>query len=146
MSETDKITVAVYGSLKKGYSNHPLLSSSKLLFAQWVQGFTMSSLSAFPACHEADTDKEVWVEVYEVTPEVFTRLDQLEGYPRMYNRKQLLLGDNGTENFCNPWIYYMEGESKYPSVPSGFWENPMMAQRSQYMSRIAEGWFNEAYE
>lgn len=114
--------VAVYGSLRKGLHNHGLLSQATLLGTERVKGFGMYSLGSFPFVSTTGdvTDKEITVEVYEVTPAEFRRLDMLEGYPSFYDRMMI-------ETSHGPaWIYFIDGKDQYtPSrhepVPDGDW-------------------------
>lgn len=112
--------VAVYGSLRVGMGNHPLLVQvhAKLLGAQRVSGYNMVSLGGYPAVYEAAGD--ITIEVYDVAhneEESMRRLDWLEGYPGFYSRKQI-------ETRWGPaWIYYMDQHDcmhRRP-VPEGDW-------------------------
>lgn len=73
--------VFVYGSLKKGFYNHPLISQFKQIAKGKING-RMYSLGSFPAIVLSDDPSDVVVgEVYDVTTDVgLRRLDRLEGY------------------------------------------------------------------
>ena len=95
------ILVAVYGSLRQGHGNNRLLIDSEFLNTELsVSEFTMHSLGGFPALVEG-TDRVV-IELYGVDDLTFARLDQLEGYPTMYNRRQI------TTSHGDAWVYFME--------------------------------------
>lgn len=87
------ILVAVYGSLRKGMGNHPLLDNndSVHLSTERISGFEMYQYggSYFPFIRHGDG--EITVEVYAVDSGVLRRLDMLEGYTQdgngFYNRE-----------------------------------------------------------
>jgi len=110
---------AVYGSLRKGFSNHYLLQESRLLHTMRVPGFTMYDLGAFPAVTEGKGS--ITVEVYEITRETFKRLDRLEGYPNFYTRRKIHIKVG-----LKAWIYFVNPDSQFLSHPriveSGDWK------------------------
>lgn len=73
--------IAVYGTLKKGFSNHRVMGESKLLGKIRTEPiFTMYSLGGFPALTK-DGNTKVSAEVYEVNCEnTLNRIYRLEGY------------------------------------------------------------------
>jgi len=108
--------VAVYGTLRMGELNHRLLESSQYIGMRNLDGFLMRSLGNFPTLVEGDG--QVTVEVYEVDEETFILLDRLEGFPRLYQRKEVVI-----DGFP-AWIYYWkyaESAAGYPLVECGDW-------------------------
>lgn len=85
-------SIFVYGTLKKGFCNHPLLKRSKFLDnAQTFKRYPMICTHlAYPylidkkgkGCH-------VKGEVYQVDYRTLAQLDELEGYPEHYVRKEI---------------------------------------------------------
>lgn len=73
--------IFVYGSLKKGFSNHSLISPFKQVAKGTIQG-RMYSLGAFPAIVLSDNPEElVHGEIYDVNTEYGLKtIDSLEGY------------------------------------------------------------------
>lgn len=69
-------TVAVYGSLKLGRYNHPLISSCKFLGESTIKG-TMYSLGTYPALIE-EGDDEHKVELYELPDDIYLRVKRME--------------------------------------------------------------------
>lgn len=60
------------------------------------------------------------MELYEVDDLTFTRLDSLEGYPKMYSRAQEnFITDNGRSYLA--WIYYQNSFEGDKIVESGDW-------------------------
>ncbi len=85
--------VFVYGTLKKGFGNHKLLSSS-LYHGPHTTGHhhKMVSLGGFPGVVYGAGKTAISGEVYEVDAEVLGRLDSLEGYPNFYDKTKIFTG------------------------------------------------------
>ena len=112
--------VAVYGSLRKGLSNHRLLVGSLHKETITVSiPFLMRSLGGFPALFPCKDNNPITFEVYEVSDATMESLDRLEGYPSFYNRMKLNDDDEDS-----PWFYFIRDEEGYldsPAVPKGDW-------------------------
>ena len=109
--------VGVYGSLRKGLSNHYFLKSSEYLGQTTTQPeWSLYDLGAFPALVPTGNTAVV-VEVYRVTPQTLAALDQLEDYPEWYQRQRL------TTPYGECWIYYhpQQTEEHQKLVPTGDW-------------------------
>ena len=79
----------VYGTLKRGGSNHAQLAGQKFLGeARTAHGYTLYSLGSYPGLIADATDREgVIGEVWQVTPIALARLDAFEGLPEgLYTR------------------------------------------------------------
>lgn len=116
--------VAVYGSLRKGLHNHGLLAQADYLGTERISGFNMHSLGSFPfvTTRGVTPESEITIEVYEVTPAEFRRLDMLEGYPSFYDR-MLIDTSHG-----QAWIYFIDQDGSYSTtrneqVQDGDWLN-----------------------
>jgi gamma-glutamylaminecyclotransferase len=96
MKKEDKFKVAVYGSLRKGLSNHRLLEQSKFLGTfETPPEYSMYSIGlAFPGL-KSNGSTSIVMEVYEVDEYTLGRLDMLEGYRKgaedsnHYNKKTM---------------------------------------------------------
>ncbi len=113
----NKIKVFVYGSLKKGYSNHQLLVNSKFISnAETLPNYSLISLGSFPGVIIGGGTM-IQGEMYEVTQEEFSRLDRLEGHPSFYKR-EIIETSKG-----NAWIYLLPEKeySGYDIIKSGEW-------------------------
>lgn len=109
--------VFVYGSLRKGFGNHELLSNSDFLGRTKVKDMDMYNLGAFPMCFEGDGI--ITVEAYDVSESTLKTLDRLEGIPTFYDRKWVT-----ATNRQEGWIYV--GVSKgymYNKVVTGDWKD-----------------------
>lgn len=108
--------VFVYGSLKKGYGNHPILGNSECLGGAVTKlQFQMHSFGGFPALVKGD--KSYQGEVYLVDEATMVRLDRLEGYPHFYTRQQyeVYMPDSNTE--VDAWIYTLANEDEAKALP-----------------------------
>ena len=85
--------VFVYGTLKSGFGNNPLMGNSRLIGEGLTEGeyqlFDLGCPIAVPSAMSptSATIMPIRGEVWSVSdPEVFRRLDILEGHPRSYYR------------------------------------------------------------
>ena len=84
--------VFVYGTLKKGFENHRLLAKSKFISnAKTLHPYPMiCKYPSFPYLIDAEGEGLcVHGEVYEATYRTMLRLDELEGYPDHYTRREI---------------------------------------------------------
>lgn len=106
----EKLKIAVYGSLRRGMGNYRLLETSKLLSTETVQdNFRMVDMGSYPGLIESEELNDIVVEVYEVTPDTYKRIERLESYPSFYDRKNV----HTTEGEVG--IYYLPGNSGWTS-------------------------------
>lgn len=70
-------TIAVYGSLKKGYYNHDRFLKDEQQFGDVTIKGTMYSLGSYPALvREGDDVHDV--ELYEIEDDVYSRIEMME--------------------------------------------------------------------
>jgi len=99
--------VAVYGTLKKGYSNYNrYLTSAKHVGAGHTKDLYPLVVSNLPyLIDEKGVGHNVCVDVFKVDDSTLSRLDMLEGHPRWYCRRQIQIKmKNGAVLSC--WIYF----------------------------------------
>lgn len=132
-----KILVFVYGTLKKGYSNHRLLTTSKFISkATTVNKYLFQDNGSFPyvidnSLSQSQIREElkhnVMGELYEVTEEVLSSLDSLEGYRKnsdysLYDRQVVtVVTEDNKKVKCNMYV----SQRFYPSLKildSGEWK------------------------
>src|SRR5690606_10963772 len=99
--------IAVYGTLRRGYSNNGLTSGSELI----GKGITVDSHSMYasgiPYVMEKGGDSRITVEVYEVPENQVPRIDSLEGHPDWYQRRETPVElENG--EVIDAWLYFMD--------------------------------------
>jgi gamma-glutamylcyclotransferase (GGCT)/AIG2-like uncharacterized protein YtfP len=83
----------VYGSLKRGHSNHAQLSGAEFCGeAQTAAGYALYGAGAYPALAEEGQGR-VRGELYAVPLESFGRLDEFECCPWLYERRRIRLSD-----------------------------------------------------
>jgi gamma-glutamylcyclotransferase (GGCT)/AIG2-like uncharacterized protein YtfP len=89
MTEPSETLLFVYGTLRQGGPNHPLLAAARFVdaartaerYALFVDGIPF--LAPVPAVHH------VRGEVYAVSAETLAEIDRLEGHPRWYERRPI---------------------------------------------------------
>lgn len=98
--------IAVYGTLKKGYSNYNrYLTSSKYLGGGKTQDKYPLIIKGLPYMIESiGQGHNVEVDVFKVSDSVLSSLDKLEGHPTWYQRKQIPVVMNGKTLIC--WLYF----------------------------------------
>lgn len=126
--------VFVYGSLKSGFGNHPILGDSPLrdVTRTVSRNFSMISMGGFPGVSKGGT-YNIEGEVYEVTDEVLARLDRLESNGSFYQRYETFLANGDTA-----WMYCLL--RSYPSqfqIPNKRVKN--LRNHSQFWLRNQEG-------
>lgn len=88
--------VFVYGTLKKGQPNHYWLTNTDNGFASYITNGTtktkyplvISTQYNIPfLLNKPGIGKNVKGEIYEINPEMLSKLDILEDYPELYDRQ-----------------------------------------------------------
>lgn len=98
--------VMVYGTLKQGGALSPHLASSKFLGTGVLpKGYQLYDMGWFPGLAEVPEgfDQPIEVEVYEVSSDVLSTLDMVEGHPSFYLRKLKKVELPGKEEAA--WVY-----------------------------------------
>ena len=112
----DRHFVFVYGTLKRGEKNHHWLEGARFQGEAELNGVVLHDLGPFPMAviGEGTTIGEV----YAVEGSGLARLDELEGYPRLYDRQVLSLGDGR-----RAWVYLGRPRQvrDAPVVAGGLW-------------------------
>src|SRR5262245_10649869 len=85
--------VFVYGTLKRGQRNHRLLSGQHFVSAAETQPrYRLYDQGRYPCLMEDETaGVAVCGEVWEVDAATLDRLDEYEGAPALYTRKEIAL-------------------------------------------------------
>ncbi len=95
--------VFVYGTLLRGEVNHHLLQRARYLGPHRTEPrFTLLVLGAYPGLVSGG-DTAVFGEVYGVDTAGLHRLDQLEDYPRLYDRRVIATAHGSA------WVYLYRG-------------------------------------
>ena len=115
------VKLVVYGTLMTGEGNHSLCANAVNITPCTIVGTLYDTGLGFPA-FEQTGDTVVHAELIEIPFVDWSRVDGLEGYPRLYDRKliQATLSDGSTDT---GWVYIM---NKLPAsakvIPSGDWK------------------------
>lgn len=114
--------VFVYGSLKKGFHNHQLLSGNDATFLGEAEStapaYAMLDLGSFPGLIEGD--QRVKGELYEVNQYTMDNLDALEGHPYMYERKLARFKMEG-HKIKEAWVYMYKANRTRTTMQECFW-------------------------
>jgi gamma-glutamylcyclotransferase (GGCT)/AIG2-like uncharacterized protein YtfP len=108
--------VFVYGTLKRGETNHHWLEGACWQGEAELRGVVLHDLGPFPMAVIGDGSAQG--EVYAVDDRGLARLDELEGYPRLYDRQRLRLSDGRTA-----WVYLGRAQQvrHAPELAHGLW-------------------------
>lgn len=111
--------VFVYGTLKRGHGNHHWLLEAPFLGEAVLPEVVLHDLGPFPMA--VPGEGVVRGEVYGVDAAGLARLDRLEGYPRLYDRRPLPLADGR-----RAWVYLgRPHQVRHVSViADGCWRGP----------------------
>jgi gamma-glutamylaminecyclotransferase len=97
----------VYGSLRRGHSNHAELAGASFLGkASTAPDYAVVMLGSYPAlvCTEAGDGVCIEGELYEVSPELFAVLDEFEGDE--YERRSVRLAGEITGELGEALAYF----------------------------------------
>ncbi|MEK6793176.1 MAG: gamma-glutamylcyclotransferase [Spirochaetota bacterium] len=116
--ETVDTHLFVYGTLKKGHSNHRLLSGSRCIgTGHTLRKYTMYA-DGIPYVKSTPATSVIQGEIYRITDEILERCDALEGHPRWYRRKQTLVQTDGKPTCA--WLYFCD-TADGTILPEGRW-------------------------
>lgn len=81
--------IAVYGTLRKGQSNHHVLGDSLFIKTIRLKGFLMYGANSFPAIIRGTEKDKITVEIYRINnSQILKELDLLEGFDRSNPKNQ----------------------------------------------------------
>jgi gamma-glutamylcyclotransferase (GGCT)/AIG2-like uncharacterized protein YtfP len=110
--------VFVYGTLRRGGTNHRLLARARHL-GDWTTPavFALFDLGGYPGAVPRGQTAVVG-EVYSVDAATLRRLDRLEDYPRLYDRVPV------ATPWGDAWMYVLRRRPRGARpLPSGDWMN-----------------------
>ena len=107
----------VYGTLRRGFSNHRLLGEARWLGTAKTKGHFAMYASGVPYVVLTEHVCPIVGEVYDVAPRLLAGLDAHEGHPRWYRRVLVdVVLDGGTG--LQAWLYSFP-VARGRLVPSG---------------------------
>ena len=117
--EPGECLVFVYGTLKRGHGNHHWLAGAPFLGEAVLPDVVLHDLGPFPMA--VPGEGQVRGEVYAVDAAGLARLDRLEGYPRLYDRRPLPLADGR-----RAWVYLGRPHQvrHVADIADGCWQGP----------------------
>ena len=118
--------VFVYGTLKAGEANHRWLRGAVYLGRRLLPGAQLHDLGPYPmALLQEGVADVIHGELYSIDAAGLARLDVLEDYPALYDRRLVTLSDGG-----KAWVYHGRPEQVRgkPRVPHGDWRTPPVFQ------------------
>jgi RimJ/RimL family protein N-acetyltransferase/gamma-glutamylcyclotransferase (GGCT)/AIG2-like uncharacterized protein YtfP len=108
--------VFVYGTLRAGEKNHPVLGASRCLGeARTAPIYSLWDVGNYPALVPGGTTA-VCGEIYEVDADALARLDVLEGHPTLFRREAIALEDGTIDGYV--FVAPLVGASE---IASGDW-------------------------
>lgn len=124
--------IFVYGTLKRGKSNHGLLHGSRFLGTAVLFEHGIYSLGSYPGVEPME-GKQVVGELFEITEGTLAVLDRLEGVnhkkPKdgLYRRELVTVWPEGSEEGdkeeCRAYVYLFNNRYGYsrPIIENGIW-------------------------
>ncbi len=129
----NKTLVCVYGTLRQGNGNHVLIARSKTaeflgtgILTTPATMFTNGGFPYLSFLEELNPTVCPTVEVYAVDDACLKSLDQLEGYPGWYDRKevQVLVEETASDRIVSALIYFQNRDFRKDGlaiIESGDW-------------------------
>jgi len=122
-------TIFVYGTLKRGCFNDYMLKDSEFIDEVITKDPYLLIHDSLPfliknSDHEYST--KIKGELYEVTDDVFKKIDKLEGHPTFYTRQCIWVINKG--NMVYAWCYFINDHfvndiKEYSIIKNGRWED-----------------------
>lgn len=110
----------VYGTLKRGGSNHAFLAGQRFVGAAATEpGYRLFDLGSYPGLVEAPDGEAVQGELWEVSPDCLHRLDELEGTAEgVYRRAPARLATPHAALGAETYLYAKEVRGRPACGPS----------------------------
>lgn len=118
-----KHLVFVYGTLKRGFSNHFFLEGARCRGRARTREHYALYEGEYPFVFRKERVGPIYGEVYEVDTQTLMKLDRLEEHPDYYCRDQVevVLDDGGS---LTAWLYFFPAPQGR-LIRSGEWSAPM---------------------
>lgn len=102
------IDVFVYGTLRKGYTNHFYLNKAEFLGNATTKEHYGMFGGRIPFVNKNYALYPIEGELYRVTPSELKELDRLEGHPEFYRRERIQVVMNDTNEVVEAFIYFCD--------------------------------------
>jgi len=110
---------AVYGTLRRGYSNNRVLKDASFIGEGLTQEEYRLTANGIPFVSRKNPVSRVKVEVFETEdPSIIDDVDSLEGHPRFYKREEIPVVMTDGE-VVTAELYFCEGRELLNLIESG---------------------------
>jgi gamma-glutamylcyclotransferase (GGCT)/AIG2-like uncharacterized protein YtfP len=113
----------VYGTLRRGASNHAQLSGARFAgLARTQARYELVDMDGYPALLEGGTNVVVG-ELYEVSDSLSRELDAFEEVPALYQRRPVAMADceGNCASSVDAYVMQRARAGKAPKISSGDW-------------------------
>ena len=136
MGDDSAALVFVYGSLKRGQTNHSQMDGCAWLGEAELSGLALYDLGPFPMAVPAGPEASLQGEIYRVDAAQLARLDRFEGAPRLYERQRWQLSDGRAV-----WVYVGRAWQvrHVRRITSGCWQGRGLAAVTALLAGLGAG-------
>lgn len=122
-SPATRTLMFVYGTLKRGGSNHGFLADERFAGdARTIPGFRLIDLGEYPGLVAAPAaSSTVSGEVWSVDAAALARLDALEGVAEDLYRREPIALEPPFADRCVETYFYNRNIDRHPEIPGGTW-------------------------
>ena len=125
---SESILLAVYGTLKKGYSNHALLAQAQFVGSDLLKQICLYDIGPYPGAR-LEASSGIEVELYAVTPSQLASLDLLEEYNLQDPDNSLYIRAQIKTRSGIVWVYLYQGDvENKPCIRCGAWRPAAQTQ------------------
>jgi gamma-glutamylaminecyclotransferase len=111
-----KHLIFVYGTLRQAHSNHLLLGDAYCFgVGRTRDKYAMYVTGAYPFVTSTEACYPIIGELYAVDDDTLDILDKMEGHPRYYTRREIILDIEGVEYIA--WMYFRDPPGRL--MPTG---------------------------
>jgi gamma-glutamylaminecyclotransferase len=108
--------VFVYGTLRQAYSNHQLIGDAYYYgIGSTRDNYAMYIASGYPYVTSTEARYPIVGELYAIDDDTLDKLDKMEGHPRYYTRREIIVDVEGVEYVA--WMYFRNPQGTL--MPSG---------------------------
>ena len=112
----NKHLVFVYGTLRQDHSNHRMMGDSYCYGVGSTRDkYSMYMTGGYPFVFSTGACYPITGELYAVDDDTLGTLDKMEGHPRYYTRREVVVDVEGQE--YSAWMYFRDPQGKL--MPTG---------------------------